>query len=43
MLSQKVPYFIIGTTGLDVFHWWMQDGTVPGQEELAELAELDGE
>ena len=20
-----------GTTGKDVFHWWMEDGVLPGQ------------
>lgn len=20
-----------GDTGLDVFHWWMEDGVLPGQ------------
>ena len=30
----------IGTTGLDVFHWWMEDGVLPGQIDLYELAEL---
>ena len=24
----------MGTTGMDVFHWWMQDDTIPGQLEL---------
>lgn len=23
-----------GTTGIDVFHWWMEDGVLPGQEVL---------
>lgn len=30
----------IGTTGLDVFHWWMEDGVIPGQLTLDDLAEL---
>lgn len=30
----------IGTTGLDVFHWWMEDDVLPGQMDLYELAEL---
>lgn len=25
-----------GTTGLDVFHWWIQDGVLPGQIDLFE-------
>lgn len=24
----------IGTTGMDVFHWWMEDGVIPGQVEM---------
>ena len=24
----------IGTTGMDVFHWWMEDGVLPGQMEI---------
>lgn len=28
-----------GTTGRDVFHWWMEDGILPGQIELADLEE----
>lgn len=24
----------IGTTGMDVFHWWIDDGVLPGQMEL---------
>lgn len=30
---------IWGTTGVDVFHWWMMDGVIPGQIEIAELME----
>ncbi len=30
----------VGTTGLDVFHWWMEDGVLPGQIDLYEFAEL---
>lgn len=26
----------MGTTGLDVFHWWMEDGVLPGQFEIEE-------
>lgn len=29
-----------GVTGIDIFHWWMEDGVLPGQ---LELADLDGE
>lgn len=28
-----------GTTGKDVFHWWMEDGILPGQMEFGELME----
>lgn len=24
----------MGTTGIDVFHWWMEDGVIPGQIEM---------
>ena len=24
----------MGTTGIDVFHWWMEDGVLPGQSVL---------
>lgn len=24
------------STGVDVFHWWMEDGVLPGQFEIAE-------
>lgn len=27
----------IGTTGLDIYHWWMEDGVLPGQMEMDEL------
>ena len=27
----------IGTTGEDVFHWWMEDGVLPGQFEIDDL------
>ena len=30
----------MGTTGIDVFHWWMEDGIMPGQISLDEYAEL---
>ena len=26
----------MGMTGADVFHWWMEDGTLPGQMMLEE-------
>lgn len=26
-----------GTTGRDVFHWWMEDGVLPGQIEIDDL------
>lgn len=25
----------MGKTGIDVFHWWMEDGVLPGQVEMA--------
>ena len=31
----------IGTTGRDVFHWWMEDGVLPGQMELEDLESED--
>lgn len=24
-------------TGTDVFHWWMEDGVIPGQIEMEEF------
>ena len=29
----------MGTTGKDVFYWWMEDGTLPGQIELEDYEE----
>ena len=26
-----------GTTGEDVFHWWMEDGVLPGQIDMEDL------
>lgn len=26
-----------GTTGKDIFHWWMEDGVIPGQFELDDM------
>lgn len=26
----------MGTTGIDVFHWWMEDGVLPGQIDILE-------
>lgn len=26
----------MGTSGMDVFHWWMEDGVLPGQTSLWE-------
>lgn len=26
----------MGATGVDVFHWWMEDGVLPGQFEIEE-------
>lgn len=30
-------------TARDVFHWWMEDGTLPGQIELDDLIDKEGE
>lgn len=30
----------IGTTGKDIFHWWMEDGVLPGQITLEDYTEL---
>ena len=27
----------MGTTGIDVFNWWMEYDTIPGQMELGEV------
>ncbi len=27
----------MGTTGEDVFHWWMEDGVLPGQIDMEDL------
>lgn len=32
-----------GTTGRDIFHWWMEDGVLPGQIEFDDLAEEEDE
>lgn len=31
--------FRMGDTGVDVFHWWMEDGVLPGQEVLGGFEE----
>lgn len=33
----------IGTTAQDVFHWWMEDGVLPGQMHMDDLMEEDDE
>lgn len=34
----------MGTTGEDVFHWWMKDGVLPGQIDMVDLmGETEGE
>ena len=36
----------MGTAGEDVFHWWMEDGVLPGQltiDTYQELADEDAE
>lgn len=32
-----------GTTGRDIFHWWMEDGVLPGQMEFDDLTEEEDE
>ena len=32
-----------GTTGRDIYHWWMEDGVLPGQVEMDELMGEDAE
>lgn len=32
-----------GDTGKDVFHWWMEDGVLPGQMEISEWMEGGGD
>ena len=32
----------MGTTGEDVFHWWMEDGVLPGQIGMDELVQDEG-
>lgn len=29
-----------GHSGVDVFHWWMEDGVIPGQEVLDGFEEI---
>ena len=29
----------MGTSAMDVYHWWMEDGVIPGQEMLEEFQE----
>lgn len=33
----------IGTTDRDIYHWWMEDGVLPGQMEMDELMGEDAE
>ena len=33
------PIFRMGGTGVDVFHWWIEDGVLPGQEVLGGFEE----
>ena len=28
-----------GNTGTDIFHWWMEDGVLPGQLSMDDLME----
>lgn len=34
--GKMVGSWRMGTTGIDVFHWWMEDGVLPGQFEIEE-------
>lgn len=31
----------MGQTGMDVFHWWMEDGVLPGQMSLEDLGDAE--
>lgn len=31
-----------GNTGKQIFHWWMEDGTLPGQYELDDFGNIEG-
>lgn len=33
----------MGKNGIDVFHWWMEDGVIPGQIEMQELLENENQ
>ena len=37
--SKMNGVFRMGDTGVDVFHWWMEDGVLPGQEVLGGFEE----
>lgn len=42
MRKQKsLPLPLQFMNGVDVFHWWMEDGVLPGQEYLEGFGELD--
>ena len=38
-LGKIDKYWRIGETGEDVFHWWMEDGVLPGQIGMYEIIE----
>jgi 3'-phosphoadenosine 5'-phosphosulfate sulfotransferase (PAPS reductase)/FAD synthetase len=38
-LGKQKGYSAWGNTGEDVFHWWMEDGVLPGQMEIEDLEE----
>lgn len=33
----------MGTSGEDVFHWWMEDGVLPGQMSIDDMEGADDE
>lgn len=32
-----------GTTGRDIFHWWMEDGVLPGQLEFEDVEDVEND
>jgi len=34
---KKPPFLWEGATAMDVYHWWMEDGVLPGQMEMEDL------
>lgn len=43
MLKERIRRGIYGDwkTGIDVFHWWMEDGVLPGQMEFDDIEEME--